>query len=482
MAFNRLIKSLVLALICLRCINTAADGESIGVVKKTDLAFPGYTLLAPIGSSNVELIALDGKVLHRWECDTSPGLATYLLDDGSLLRTIKQSPSPEFVRAGGLGGGVQRIAWDGTVLWEFRYSSSTHVHHHDIEPLPNGNVLMIAWERKSREDAIKAGRDPSAFANFKNFESGDASVWSESIIEIRPEGKSGGEIVWKWSVWDHLVQDFDSTKENFGTPRENPGLIDINYLKDQKADWIHANAIAYNPKLDQIMLSARRFNEVWIIDHTTTISESKGHTGGLRQKGGDLLYRWGNPLSYFHGFPEDQKLFAQHDAHWISDMCPGAGNILVFNNGTRQGRRDFSTVDEFIPPLRGGGVYEQEEGLPFGPKRFHWTYRGSFRSERISGVQRLPNGNTLICSGVDGQLIEVTPENEIAWHFRLKQPNGLRNSTDIVMRRRQLDREKRRTPGAFQSQGKGIARSERGAALFRAMRFASDHPAFAGRL
>ena len=80
---------------------------------------------------------------------------------------------------------------------------------------------------------------------------------------------------------------------------------------------MHVNAVAYNAELDQIVLSSPHFNEIWIIDHGTTTEEAKGHTGGRWGKGGDILYRWGNPRAYRNGTKLDQRLFYQHNIQWI---------------------------------------------------------------------------------------------------------------------------------------------------------------------
>ena len=60
--------------------------------------------------------------------------------------------------------------------------------HHDIAVLPNGNVLIIAWERHLGPDALMNGRDPAFMP--------DGEVWAEKIIEVEPVGASGGNIVW----------------------------------------------------------------------------------------------------------------------------------------------------------------------------------------------------------------------------------------------------------------------------------------------
>ena len=143
------------------------------------------------------------------------------------------------------------------------------------------------------------------------------------------------------------------------TPAAHPGRIDVNYglgftaanpkelerlkglgyvggTRSISEDWNHTNSVAYNAALDQIMLSVHSFHEIWVIDHSTTTAEAAGSTGGKRGKGGDLLYRWGNPVVYHAGKVSDQQLFGQHHAHWIPPGRPGAGNLLVFNNGSRR--------------------------------------------------------------------------------------------------------------------------------------------------
>jgi hypothetical protein len=164
----------------------------------------------------------------------------------------------------------------------------------------------------------------------------------------------------------------------------------------------------------------RTFNELWVIDHSTTTEEAASHEGGERGRGGDILYRWGNPAAYGRGNRRDMLLYGQHDVQWIDDELPGEGNLLIFNNGGRDGR-EHSTVDELVVPLNKDAVYTIEEDSAYGPVKAHWTY-GDKESERfssgfISGAQRLMNGNTLICSGADGRLFEVTAENEIVWEY-----------------------------------------------------------------
>jgi hypothetical protein len=369
----------------------------------------GYTLFAPEFTKNTYLIDINGEIVHGWESDYIQGIAVYLLENGNLVRNNLPGINPTFGTTGGINGRVEVFDWNGTLIWEYEYFTSEYCLHHDIEVLPNGNILMIAWEYKTRAEAIAAGRNPN------NIPAGE--LWPDHIIEVKPTGSSGGDIIWEWHVWDHLIQNYDSTKDNYGIVEDHPELIDINF-GGRQADWNHINSIDYHEEFDQILLSSHNQNEIWIIDHSTTSAEAAGHTGGKYGKGGDLLYRWGNPQVYDTGGRVDQKLYGQHDAQWIESGCPGEGNILVFNNGMGRG---YSSVDEIIPPVDSSGNYVLSSGLAYGPEEQTWVYTAEnptdFFADKISGAQRLPNGNTLICNGPSGLFFEVTPQKEIVWEY-----------------------------------------------------------------
>jgi len=381
--------------------------QTVGLIYQTAQAFSGYTLFAPIHSTNTYLIDMDGKLVHTWDSKYTPGQSVYLLDNGTLLRSIHISNLQ-----GPAGGGIQKIAWDGTLLWDFRYLSDTCIPHHDIRSLPNGDILMICWDIKTKEEAIAAGRNPALLSQ--------VNLWSEKIVEIKPDGLNGGTLVWEWDLWDHLIQDFDPSKANYGVVADHPELVDINF-GGNGSDWIHANAVDYNPKLDQIMISAHNMGEIWIIDHSTTTKEAASNTGGISGNGGGLIYRWGNPQVYRAGTSKDQKLFAQHNANWITNGLPGAGNILIFNNGDNRQDGNYSSVDEITPLVDAQGHYTLTSGSAYGPADLTWTYKAKnptdFFADKISGAQRLPNGDTLICHGPLGTFFEVTSEGEIVWEY-----------------------------------------------------------------
>ena len=187
------------------------------------------------------------------------------------------------------------------------------------------------------------------------------------------------------------------------------------------ADWNHINAVDYNEAFDQIILSVRHFSEIWVIDHSTTTEEAASHSGGNSGMGGDLLYRWGNPQTYDAGDATDRKLFLQHDSHWIESGLPGEGNILIFDNGLTRPGGNYSTIVEIVPPADQDGNYTKIPGTSYGPESPVWTYSASnpsnFFAPNVSGSQRQPNGNTLICSGPTANFFEVTTEGELVWLY-----------------------------------------------------------------
>jgi len=387
--------------------------------------YPGYTLFAPKQGTNTYLIDMDGQVVNTWVSSLPTGACVYLQEDGTLIRTWYEENG---TFPGTHGGIVQRLAWDGTVLWEYDYSDETHMQHHDLAVLPNGNILLLANQYKTLVECIAAGRDPSTMNR--------DYLFPESIIEVEPSGTHGGTIVWEWHVWDHLVQDFDPTRDNYGVVADHPELVDLNFTSNYNADWLHANSVAHNAEFDQIILSVNNMGEIWVIDHSTTTAEASGHSGGNSGTGGDLLYRWGNPQTYGAGTSGDKHFWFQHDAEWIPADCPGAGHILVYHNGLNRPGGSYSSVEELVPPVDAQGHYSLAAGTAYGPADPVWIYSdpGEFFSGYMSGQQRLPNGNTLICEAGPGYFFEVTPSGETVWDYTNPYPDPGTNAVFKVER------------------------------------------------
>ena len=417
--------------------------RSVGVVACEDGVAPGYVLLSV--AKMVYLLDSDGRVAHSWTSKRTVFVA-YLFKNGDLLRDGNElALAPQF-KAGGAAGYVERVTWDNEPVWSwsalprFKYLS-----HHDLQPLPNGNVLVLVWERKTKEEAVAAGRHPELIP--------DGEVWNNLVVEIAPKGKQAVE-VWRWSQWDHLCQAHDPEKDNYVKDISAwPNRLDINYCppggkakcrggglkagdhnattlavfdsvgKTGERDWIHANAVSYSKKGKKncdglVVVSYNVPCEVIILAHRVRPGQGAGHQTGI-------LYRFGNPLVSQR--PPDrhlQTLFVQHStAVCDDDEDRNLLRLVLFNNG-RAPDRMWSTVDEYaidmtsttsIPNARDTSeTWTHEKTWSFGRPAGHL---GSFYSHHSSGVRKLENGNVLVTLGPQGIVFEVTREGKEVWRY-----------------------------------------------------------------
>ena len=400
----------------------------------------GYILFAVPNSPYTYLLNRKGDVVHEWKANYG-AFDAYLQNDGSIIEGVFDPDFPTF-GFGGPYGRLEKISWDNKILWDFELANDTEIIHHDFNVMPNGHILAIVYEAQTYNEAMAMGMKPE-----KTPKDGP---WLEKIIEIVPEGKKGGKIVWEWHLKDHLIQDYDSKKSNYGKPADHPELLDVNMghklppaisqdsveklqakgmegpnatAGNLGADIFHFNAIKYNPDLDQIAFSSPNLSEIFIIDHSTTTQQAATHKGGRWGKGGDFLYRWGNPKNYQRGDSTNEQLFGQHDVRWIQKGYPGEGDFTVFNNDIPYmgDSMNYSMIFEIKPPTDSKGNYYLEANKTFGPEKPDWTYMApdtiSFHGSFISGAERLKSGNTFINEGPKARFFEVTPDGKIVWEY-----------------------------------------------------------------
>lgn len=426
--------------------------NTVGTLTNTSDSFAGYTLFSPrtsITPRYTYLLNNCGEVVNKWE-STFPLFSTdYLMEDGSLYRSVVDNQST--LAYPGNTGRIEHLDWDGNLIWGATISSTDSSFHHDFVVLENGNIILLVAERMSDTEAIAQGRDPLTMATNELYE--------ETIIEIVPQGTSDYSIVWEWRAWDHLIQDFDVTKENFGVVADHPERIDFNFGTNLgEADWLHSNSLSYIAERDQLTISNRNLDEFIIIDHSTTTAEAATSNGGLSNRGGDILYRYGNPASYRQGTVDDQILSAMHDVHFIPDGSPDAGKIQIFNNGPAFGFTAIQIINPEFDTTTNNYVYD---GGAYGPDTIDFEYTDptdptNFLAPFLSGSQQLPNGNLLIINGPFGFLFEVTPAGETVWEYQ----SPLGNSQILADGDNAAD---------FQTRG------------YRALRYGPDYAAFTGR-
>ena len=375
--------------------------ETIGLLANDDTEnlSDGYTLFNPLSDNRTFLINNCGELVNQWSFSDGTSRSSYLLNNGNLL--LGNSDRAEI------------RDWDDNIVWSLNYDNVLgFTTHHDIEPLPNGNFLVLVWDSYSDVEMAAQGFDTSR---------GLQTFILEKIVEIEPVGTNSANIVWEWKMFDHIVQDFDSSKPNHGTVSSNPGLIDINYDGGFGANFVWANAIDYNEELDQIIISSRHLNEILIIDHSTTTAEAASNSGGVYGKGGDFLWRWGNPEVYDNGTASDKKLGLQHDPKWIESGIH-KGKISVFSNDA-YGNDDAISSIHIIDPNDNDGIYFLNSDK-FLPNDYSWSWDGNIlgepmRAAIMSGVQIMPNGNALMIESTKGRISEIDSNGNTLWVYEI---------------------------------------------------------------
>jgi len=413
--------------------------RTVGVISRNDaLSSPGYNLFSK--GKETYLMDNDGRVVHSWRSSRNVFVA-YLLEDGNLLRDGSENIEAELFKAGGAAGYVELVSWDNEILWCWSAPSiQTNLTHHDLEPLPDGGCLVLCWQRRTKEECLKVGRSTELLP--------DGEVWDDHILELRPDGKGGAVVVWRWKLWDHLCQNVNPALPNYvENICDARHRIDINrcpvggkqgsrdrsiiQMKNKpiesfnnkntsgmtgEKDWVHTNAVSYSARRDAVLLSFCSLSEIIVVSRVS----------------GDIVWRWGNAQNWGGGSRLDQRLFCTHAAHFLDKGSEQEENILLFNNGRRPDRH-WSSVDELrisLPSTTASAAAKETEHLipnvsteaelswTFGPPAGH---QESFYCTHISSVQRLPqklgNGNTLVTMGPQGIVFEITAQGEEVFRY-----------------------------------------------------------------
>jgi len=404
----------------------------------TNQAQPGYTLFG-VGNRTF-LLDLQGRVVHTWPVGTNP----HLLENGNVLDASKDDPS-------GFQG-FKEVDWDGHTVWEYTENRADYAPHHDWVRIFNKKLnapttLYIANKSISYADAVAAGGDPKKVS----MDGGQM----DAIVEVDMQGN----VIWEWCFFDHVVQDLDATKPNYvgagKTIANYPGRININMPgKPLRRDWLHCNTLDYNATSGHLVINSVQ-GELYVIDHdgTFVVGDARASIAKAASPAGDFLYRFGDPARYGQGEPPkilenwdnattgDKQMGGSHHVSWIPPGLPGAGHLLVFNNGQYLYQRtpgsSILEINPFLdadgrdtgkyvnPPVAGYRRETYDKDTHNAPrqisKQIVWSYRSlnshGFFSHIGGSAQRLPNGNTFICSDTEGHFIEVTTDGKLVWEY-----------------------------------------------------------------
>lgn len=214
-------------------------------------------LITPWGHKTTSLVGENAELIKEW-VSLTPAVSARRCSDGGILRMNSVPTGAGFQKNGPRGGALERFDADGRRTWMVRFSSETGMIHGEALVLPNGNVLSLFVERYTREEAIAHGRAPDKVT--------EAGLWADGVIEIRPEGGHGGSVVWKWTAWDHVIQNLDEKLPHFGDPAECVGKLDINGPSDLGPAWSRVTGLDYDENTDRILLVSAGFGKCLVID------------------------------------------------------------------------------------------------------------------------------------------------------------------------------------------------------------------------
>ena len=372
----------------------------LGVKLNTEEAFDGYILFENL--QNTYLINNCGEILNTWIGINQTDNHTKFTVDGTMMY-IKNNA-------------VFEVDWDGNLINTVTHGDPDLLLEYESILLPNKNYLCLGRRAFSLAEFLAEGYDPgNAFPS-----------QVDVVVEL---DRVTGEVVWEWNIIDHVIQERDPNMNNYGVLADNPQLINTDAVNT--VDWnftesFMINGMDYNPELDQIALSVRKIGEIVIIDHSTTTEEAQGSTGGRYGKGGDLLYRWGNPMNYNRGTQDNRILYFQHNPNWITEG-PHKGKLIMFNNGLARPNTDvnYSSIPIIDPPIDAAGNYMIADGEPFAPLVPNINYDRNdtgtqFFSAYTSGAEVMPNQNIYVTLGQEGKLFEINPDGEIVWEYLVK--------------------------------------------------------------
>ena len=303
---------LFIALTALGCGGGSGEGE------EASSALPdseGLTLYAPMtDNAPFLLVNQEGETVQEWPTTARPNTGR-LLSDGSIVMLLNTRAQPNKFGTG--TAMIQKLDWEGKVLWTYENTTL----HHDVCPMPNGNIMAILWEELSAENlarVIPARTDP---------------LYSDVFVEINSKGK----IVWEWHAQDHLtIEDYTVSVGD--------------------SELTHANAVEYlaegNPLNGKasILVSFRHIDTILVADYETGEVSWEFGPGELSGQHNPTLLENGNVLVYDNRnaglgsrvaeiFPETGEIVWEYEAEgFYSGHISGAqrlinGNTLICEGG-----------------------------------------------------------------------------------------------------------------------------------------------------
>jgi hypothetical protein len=302
---------------------------------------PGITCLDPrqiVGSVAQVCVDRAGEVVWFYPHPLAVGLDDKRqLPNGNFLGVLTREHPIEFTV-------------DGETVREYLRPEGEEVHH-EAFPMPNGNILAVANDTRS----VLLGGET-------------VSIKGDQLIEIDRETN---EVVWRWSAHDHYSY--------LDPPQLNP------------ANWVHFNAVIYDPVFRRVYVSSRSLSRITAIDYDT----------------GEIVFNMGKPMPS-GDVDFDPGFRLQH----APQILPN-GNMLLHDNG------------QFASGTRALELAFDDPEQPTSAS-IAWQWYAPSYSQIIGDADLLPNGNVLFTSGArftlfpsEARIYEVSPAGDELWRYAL---------------------------------------------------------------
>ena len=388
-------------------------------------AWSGFTVLSPLGTQAVIVIDMNGAVVKRWDgYNNSAGGPARLFPGGVVMAAAGANPPRQ--------ESLELVERDfsGNILWRFDHNEQIMLRdaqakeakpvwsarqHHDWqrEDFPagyyspgvapateGGNTLLLTHTNRVQPKVAPA-----------------ATLEDDRLIEISREGK----VVWEWLASDHIDEfHFDSNARKSISSASGANAARGSF------DWAHLNSATYVGPNHWYDEGDKRF-----APNNIVISSREASFVAIIARDGSVVWQIGPDFSISPELRAIRQIVGQHNAHFIPKALPGAGNLMLFDNGGPSG---YGSPSSIAP--NGTGIYARATSrvLEIDPValKLVWSYTApTFFATNISGAQRLPNGNTLITEGPDGRVFEVTREGTIVWEYVFPMFTGARSTNSV---------------------------------------------------
>jgi hypothetical protein len=383
-------------------------------IYQPDKAWNGLTVLSLLGTPAVVVLDMDGREVWRWDdYNLAPGGPARVLPGGIVVASVGTFPGhleSQALVARNFDGEeewrfdhAEQIALDGKAQWSAR-------QHHDWQlsgfpagyyspqftPRLDGSSVLLLTHSSHTDPAIA-----------------DVGLDDDKLIELDPKGK----VTWQWRAGDHI--------DDFGFTPAARAAIRRGGKKDGY-DWLHMNSAVWLGPNKWFEAGDKRFDPQNVI-----VSSRQASVIAIIDRAGKVVWQLGPDSTTSEATRALGQIIGQHNVTMIPEGLPGAGDLLLFDNGGAAGYGDPSPISP-----NGDTIYQRATSrvLEIDPVtlKLVWSYSApNFYSFNVSGAQRLPNGDTLITEGTQGRVFEVTPKSEIVWEYVAPPGPGLRASNAI---------------------------------------------------